>query len=122
MIIERFIHEIDDGGYSETATLVFEVPTTGRGGIQAERLPATVVVAMRAYLTGTVTEPVEWQIQDVSIWDVGFTGGINSMEINLRRMSPSVVGPHDGNGWWAFYWPKVQKAQAAIEFLKGIGL
>lgn len=127
MIIEQFNHDIDDGGLSESATLVFLTPgLIARPGITAEQLPPTLVAAMRAYVMGTVAEPVEWMIVEVR-WDVHTTlgGGYvgrDQIEVSLRRINPSVVGPHDGNPWWRIYWPKVQEAQRAMNIFRSIGV
>lgn len=122
MIIEQFHHEIDDGGLIETARLVFAHPgLDGRSGITADRLPATLVAAMRAYLMGNVTEPVEWMIAEAQ-WNFGLRIDVrDEVEIGLHRTPPIVVSPHDGNFWWRIYWPKFQQAQQAVEIFREIG-
>lgn len=118
MIIYQFVHDIDEGGRYETARLLMRDSALAEG-IRPDQLPPTLVAAMRAYLMGNVVEPVEWQIVDMS-WEIVFGRGQGELELGLRRMAPSVVGPHDGNAWWSTYWARVQKAKVAVEMFKGI--
>lgn len=101
MIIKQFVHDIDDGGLSESAVITFGQAPHGWPGIKPDQMPPSLVEAMRAYGTGTVTEPVTWMIENIQMAYSRFGGFVAEFEINLRRISPSVVGPHDGNAWWS---------------------